>query len=92
MKRVGEDQVLISKEELDALLLIASSHHAQDKSDEKKDELMSFAAVVSVTIERHIWGDEQIPEEIVMATMDFLRMARKEEERYEQRREESRTT
>lgn len=81
MKKVEKNQALISKEELDALILIASSRHAQGESDEKRDEAMSLAAFVSITIEEHIWGNKQIPEETVLRTIDYIRRARKEEER-----------
>ena len=73
MKIVGNDQVLISKEELDALLMVATMYCCEKDPDAIKNIKISHAANVSVMVEEHIWGNKQIPEEVLLQVRNFIK-------------------
>lgn len=79
MKTVGNDQVLISKEELDVLLMVASQHCCEKDADAIKNIKITHAANVSVMVEEHIWGNKQIPEEVLLQARDFIKREEGEE-------------
>lgn len=80
MKAVGNDQVLIGKEELDALLMVASQYCCEKDPDAIKDIKITHAANVSVMVEEHIWGNKQIPEEVLLQARDFIKREEGEED------------